>query len=229
MQPGFAQAADEHATGAPAAPAGHEAHAAVARRLREQFSPDQIALLLSSESPENQRVAILALGQCGSAQHTRSLAGLLRHPDARVVRLAEDALWSIWLRAGTDTGNAELREAVREIRAERYDPAARRLAALITREPELAEAHHQRGLVAALLDQPEDAAQAYEAALRLNPLHFSALAGLGHLATERGDVTAALRYYRQALHIHPRLEGVDEAVRLIEAALAQDPAALPPH
>ena len=58
-------------------------------------------------------------------------------------------------------------------------------------------------------------------ALRLNPYHFAAAANLGHTYVEEGDVLSALRYYRYALRIHPRLADLREAVRSIEAAQAK--------
>jgi Flp pilus assembly protein TadD len=52
--------------------------------------------------------------------------------------------------------------------------------------------------------------------LTLNPRHFGALSGLGMIFEQMGDEGRALEAYRAALAIHPRLEGVNEAVERLE-------------
>ena len=86
-------------------------------------------------------------------------------------------------------------------------------------EPDYAEAHFQRGLAFATLDRNDEAAEAFREALRLNPYHFAAAASLGHACLELGDLPAAVRYYRQALRLHPRLDDVPVALREVTAAL----------
>ncbi len=56
--------------------------------------------------------------------------------------------------------------------------------------------------------------------LTLNPRHFGALAGLGMIFEEIGEPEKALEVYEAALAIHPRMQGVLDAVKRIEAETA---------
>ena len=146
------------------------------------------------------------------------LVGLLGHDDPDVVQLAEDSLWRIWMRAGSGAANAVLAEAVDLIRRDQYRQAAQVLERLTAAEPTFAEAYNQRGIALCLLNQPAEAGRVFEEALRLNRCHFSAAVSLGHTCVERGNLRGALEHYRCALELHPRLEGIPEVVKRLEAA-----------
>lgn len=190
-----------------------------AEALRDHRNSANIVADLSSSDPETVKLAIGHLTLYGNAGHARALAVMLHHHDPFVVKLAENALWSIWMRAGSDRGNLQLRSAVEKIGRDELQPALRQLNALIAAEPGFAEAHHQRGIVCSLLDDEEQAEASLRRALDLNPLHFEARAGLGHLAAGRGDPLGTLEHYRAALKIHPTYEDIRLAVREIERAL----------
>jgi tetratricopeptide (TPR) repeat protein len=113
-----------------------------------------------------------------------------------------------------------LADAVELIRTGSIEEALRGLIRLTAREPGFAEAHFQRGLALALAGRDAEAAGCYERALQLNPYHFAAAAALGHACVEQGDLRGAMRYYRQALQIHPRLEGVPQALQDLQTLLA---------
>ncbi len=194
-------------------------YAALADTLRTQWPPQRLAGFLSSASGEAVKAAVFCLGFAGSMGDCPDLAAMLRHNDASVARLAEDSLWSIWMRAGSKTGNCRLADAIHRIKLEDYGAAEQRLRALQRSEPMFAEPHHQRGIALSMLDRVDEAAQEYRAAFDLNPYHFSAVAALGHTHAQRGNVVSALICYRQALEIHPRLDGLPETVAMIERAL----------
>lgn len=198
---------------------------AVAQRVYERWSPDQLVEFVRAPSCGTVRAAIVCLGLTGSMCHCGVLAALLHDTDAVVVQLAEDSLWNIWMRGGSEHGCNQLAGAVDRINHDDFVTAVRLLSALSAFEPTFAEAHHQRGIALFFLDRFEDSSAAYAQAVRLNENHFSAAAGLGHVCAQRGDAVGALRYYRLALGIHPRLEGIPEAVEEIETALGNRRAA----
>ncbi len=184
--------------------------------LRSHWPPDCLCELLECPCTDVARTAVVCLGLTGSMAHCGNLAALLRNGDARMAQLAEDALWTIWLHAGTDAANAELALAVDRIKDDEYAVAEYRLGLLCTREPDFAEAFHQRGLALCLIERWNEAAAAYERAFALNPWHFAASAGLGHVCVNRGDVESALWHYRRAVQIHPGLREIREAISAIE-------------
>jgi tetratricopeptide (TPR) repeat protein len=84
---------------------------------------------------------------------------------------------------------------------------------------------------------PEQAREAYQRALALDPRHYGANLNLGRLLHESGDLQAAERHYRLALTVEPDDAGAlfnlgvvlddqgrrEEALAAYEACLASDP------
>lgn len=187
--------------------------------LADRWPPSRLIELLDSTAPAVLTLAARCLGLCGGLRHCAALVGLLGHDNQAIVTAAEDALWSIWMRAGSPEANRALAAAVERVRHEDLETAADMLERLIAAEPSFAEAHHQFGLTLHSLQRIDPAEQEYREALRLNPYHFAAAAGLGHICVERGNLGGALLCYRSALQIHPRLAGIREIVPHLEAAV----------
>lgn len=186
------------------------------RLLLAQSPADVMAEVLGSPPAEVQRAAVVALGWKGVAAHSSLLRGLLQHPDTGVAELAENSLWRIWLHGGSSRGNADLARAIELIGADHCHEALAALDALITTEPDFAEAHHQRGICLFLLDRPADAAFAFRRAVELNPDHFPALVSLGHAALQQGEIRTAVHCYQRALELNPRLATVRDMVQRLE-------------
>jgi tetratricopeptide (TPR) repeat protein len=188
-------------------------------QLRREWPPALLAQMLTSDSPDVVRTAATCLGFLGSDAHSARLARLLAHQDARVADAAEHALWSVWMRSRDGRANRELQSAVSEIGRERYASAVEILQALTLMHPTFAEAFHQLGIALCFLDRLDEAEAAYRNAVRLNPWHFAAWAALGHVAVQRGDLPRALRNYRRAVSIHPRLHEIRAVLPELEAAV----------
>lgn len=192
---------------------------AAATASRSQWTCAEAAQNLASPDTDLVKLAIGHLALYGSMRNARALAVMLHHADPLVVRLAEDALWRIWMRAGTKRGNLQLSAAVEKIGHGDFGAALQQLGALLANEPAFAEAHHQRGIVLSLLERFDEAESELVHAIDLNPLHFEAIAGLGHIAASRGDAEQTLRHYHDALRIHPRYAEIRSAVSEIEGVL----------
>jgi Flp pilus assembly protein TadD len=192
---------------------------AVLARLRADWPPERLVELLLSPSATVVKAAATCLGMTGTMQHCKWLVPLLGHANEHVASAAEDALWSIWMQAGSGDANARLRLAVERLRDGDIDVALRSLEILIAAEGSFAEARHQQAVALHSLERYDEAEAAYEGTVGLNPLHFAAFAGLGHISAQRDDFHGALRYYRRALHIHPRLTEIREIVPQLEAAI----------
>ena len=193
--------------------------ATVLARLRGNWPPERLVELLASPLPAAVKTAATCLGLTGSMGHCDRLVSLLGHDDERVVAAAEDALWSIWMRAGSEDATAQLRLAIQRLQQDDAESALRVLRELTAADCSLAEAHHQRAIALHSLERYDEAEAAYQTAVALNPCHFAAVAGLGHICVQRGDYTGALRHYHCALQIHPRLAEIREIVPQLEAAI----------
>ncbi len=187
-------------------------------RLRADWPPERLVELLASPSAAVVKTAATCLGLTGAMQHCDRLVPLLGHVDERVASAAEDALWSIWMQAGSKDANAQLTVAVARLRDGESEAALRLLEALTAAQESFAEAHHQRALALHTLERHEEAEAAYQETLARNPHHFAAIAGLGHICAQRDDLDGALHYYRRALHLHPRLSEIQEIVPQLVAA-----------
>lgn len=183
------------------------------RGVRAKYTEGTLLRLLDAPDPRARRAAALALGLTATSAVVPAVAGALHDEDAQVRRLAADALWELWFRAGTDDQNARLRAAAGE-----PDPAKAKAAldALVAGAPEFAEAVNQRAIWHYRRGDYARAAADCEAALHLNPHHFGAAAGLGKCQMKLNRPRAALRAFRRALAINPDLD-LHDTVRALEA------------
>lgn len=184
----------------------------LAARLSEEWSPECLSLLLEVEDPEILDMVLTCLGLTADVDAAPSVARYLKHADPCVVAAAEDALWSIWFRAGGPMAQAALVRIVRSIRAGDADHVIAMLAELIRAHPDYAEAYHQRSQAFYLQGSYALALRDARRAARLNPLHFSALANEAHALAALGRPREALEAYRSVQRLHPSMAGVREAI-----------------
>jgi tetratricopeptide (TPR) repeat protein len=188
-------------------------------RLLENWPVRRLVEMLDSPLAEVVRVAAQCLGMVGNPTCCKPLVRALEHESEAVRRTAEDSLWNVWMRAGSDAGVARLAEGIGALREDRVQDAAALLAGLCAEEPEFAEAHHQFALALHTLDRLEEAETEYSQAVQLNPYHFAALAGLGHVAAQLGDYPAALRFYELGLAVNPDMPEIREVVPALRSAV----------
>jgi tetratricopeptide (TPR) repeat protein len=177
--------------------------------------------LLGGEDAEIGATAAHCLGLLGGADAVWPLLAALKHEDPSVVGAAEEALWYVWFSEGPAGFDGRVTRAAGLIANERYGAAISILDEVIDDWPETAEAYHQRGLARFLAGDWLGAIADCKRAVGRKPCHFGALAHMGHAHVQLGQVGEALACYRDALAIHPRLEGVEssvEALRGFEAA-----------
>jgi tetratricopeptide (TPR) repeat protein len=193
---------------------------AALRALEGDWPVSRLLLALRASGSEKDTLDVVrCLGLIGGSEAAYPLVALLGASSDAVAAAAEDALWSVWMRAGSTRAVGQLRQAARCNQDEDFDGAIRTLRLLVAAEPTFAEAHHQLGLAFHGLDALEDAEAAYREATRLNPLHFAAFAGLGHVRVARADLEGALARYRRAVHLNPRLRDIRELLPRLEAAV----------
>jgi tetratricopeptide (TPR) repeat protein len=181
-----------------------------------RYTEGTLQRLLASEDVKTRRAAALALGLLGTMDSNPAAAAALHDPDPVVQRFVADALWELWFRGGTADQNRRLREAAQE-----PDPAKAKagLDALVRQAPGFAEAYNQRAIWFFKRGEFARAADDCETALRLNPHHFGAAAGLGQCWVKLGKPRAAIRAFRTALEINPALEHLHDTIRALEQAL----------
>jgi tetratricopeptide (TPR) repeat protein len=132
-------------------------------------------------------------------------------------RPVEDAIWGAWMYHGHDEADTALARASADMAARRFDLAETRLAILLRRRPDWAEAWNKRATLCYLMERDDESVEAIHRTLELEPRHFGALCGLGEIFRSRGEMGAALLAFGLALRVHPQLEGVRETTRALRA------------
>jgi tetratricopeptide (TPR) repeat protein len=190
------------------------------KKVGEKYNEGTLLRLLKSGEVKTRRAAAFTLGLLGTMENANAaLADALHDEDNEVRRLAGDALWSLWF--GGDSPEC-CRELRRVVRLKDRQQVLSELDRLIARAPLFAEAYNQRAIVQFRLQQYEKSVADCERVLQLNPHHFGAQAGLGQCYLHLRKHKAALKAFRAALRINPRLDGVAATVRAIEKALGEE-------
>jgi tetratricopeptide (TPR) repeat protein len=189
------------------------------KQVQKHYTEGTLLRLLENGAVSCRRAASFALGLVGSPAATERLAERLHDEDEEVARLAAEALWGLWFRGDNPAHSDEL---YRLTRMRDREKSLAGLGELIVRAPRFAEVYNQRAILYFRLEQFDRSAADCEAALKLEPRHFGAQAGLGQCYLRLRKHRAALKAFRAALRINPRLEGVAETVRALESALGEE-------
>jgi tetratricopeptide (TPR) repeat protein len=184
----------------------------------EHYTEGGLQRLAQFESARTRRAAVLALGMIGSMDSNVLLAGRLQDDDAAVRRYATDAMWAVWYRAGTPVQNEKLKKLMR---ARDLKRALAGLDALIADAPDFAEAYNQRAIVFFRKGEFARSIADCEQALKRNPYHFGAQAGMAQCYVRLKKPRAALKAFQQALRLNPNLDDVAENIRTLQDVLGE--------
>ena len=125
----------------------------------------------------------------------------------------EKAVWQIWLRSGSDTVDVLMQQSIKAMNDERMDAALAILDVVTEIAPTYPEGWNKRATVLYVQQQYEASLRDIQKVLELEPRHFGALSGKGLIRRAQGKDSEALDAFRDALKIHPFLEGADKAIK----------------
>jgi len=148
-----------------------------------------------------------------------ALLAELANPGNRAWRRTERALLARWSISGSPAMDLLLERGRKAMAEGEIDAAIEHLTALTDHAPEFAEGWNARATAFYLAGQFGPSIADIARTLALNPAHFGALAGLGHIFRALEEPQRALDAYRAALAIHPNKPELREAVDRLEAAL----------
>lgn len=187
--------------------------------IRGRWDHRQIADLFDCPDCDARKVAALAYGLVGGECSLKRLAPLLKDADATTAQMAEHAMWSVWFRLGTPEANHQVCRGSQALHRGESDHAIAHFTRAIGIDPTFAEAYNQRGLAKFLQEHFDDCIVDCRQAVRLMPLHFGALAGMGHCHAHEGRLVPAFKCYEKALAINPRMDDVRQAVEELRGRL----------
>ncbi len=193
--------------------------AAFVHRVGQRYRPATLERLAAYGSRLVRRAGVLALGYLATYESNPVLGCALNDSDRGVRLLAENAIRSVWVRAGDERERREINAIIALNTAKRYAEARERAAKLIESAAWFAEAWNQRAIANYCTERYEESIQDCQQALELNPYHFGAAAGMAQCYLKLGGQSLALEAFRRALRINSNLEGVRANVVYLERLL----------
>lgn len=127
----------------------------------------------------------------------------LKKPDQTIRYQATEELWRIWFYQKGVLGLELLQRSQALLEAGEFIQAEEILTKLIADLPDFAEAWNRRAVLYYIRQQYRKAIADCQIVLRLNPVHFGALHGLGLCHAALGEYSSALLAFRRALEIQP--------------------------
>jgi tetratricopeptide (TPR) repeat protein len=189
--------------------------------LLRNYPQDTLIGLLRHEVAPTRRAAAYALGLIGDATAAPALLETLHHIDLNMRANAEQALWAIWFRSGDEHIDRALKEGVNHIEKKQYGKAVDKLTEVILSAPAFPEGYNQRAVAYYMLEEWEKSIDDCKKAVKLNPVHFGAFAGMGHCYLRLGKLNEAIDAYQKALEINPNLFAVAHTILQIQNALRE--------
>ncbi len=180
--------------------------------LTSKYPEDDLVNYLQSEDPFVGRAAATALGLIGSMEVVPALVENLKNNDLRACLNSEIALWNVWSRSGDESVDKMLKAGKRSLKNENFSEAVQHFTAVIQASPNFAEGYNQRAIAYFMLEEWEIALADCKQTIKLNPHHFGALAGMGHVYLRLGKIGEAVDAYKQALIINPNLVSIAESL-----------------
>ena len=176
------------------------------------YSESDLIAYLRSEDPLLRRAAGFALRLVGSLEVIPELIEALKNNDRGTRFNAEYALWELWSHSGDDSVDEMLANGKNLLKSEAYQQAVELFTTVIETDPGFAEGYNQRAIAYFLLEEWSKAIRDCKQTIALNPYHFGAFAGMGHVYVRLGNIEEAIEAYKQALIINPNLTSIAEAV-----------------
>lgn len=143
----------------------------------------------------------------------REALAVLREKDPVRAAQAAAELWHMWHRSGRPQVDARLRQGIEEMERQELAKADAVFTELIAAAPEFAEGWNKRATVRYLAEDYAASIADCRETLARNPNHFGALSGQGLCHLALGQYREAAALFRQALAVHPHLDGARANLR----------------
>ena len=128
-------------------------------------------------------------------------------------------IWRIWLESGRDEVDALLGEGLVAMREGRIVDAIEHFGRVVEMAPEFAEGWNKRATAHYLNGDLGESVRDIRRTLALEPRHFGAIAGMGLIFLQRGDLLGALDAFEAVLEIHPHSRGTRHRIERLRRVL----------
>jgi tetratricopeptide (TPR) repeat protein len=189
---------------------------AAAAASAQPLTREQAVRQLAQSDVEARRAAIVRLAEVGVMSDVTPLLAELRDPDEDARQKAEQAIWQIWSRSGDEEVDALYRTGVDQMESGDLQQAIATFSRVIERKPDFAEGWNKRATLYFLVGDLRRSLVDCDEVMKRNPNHFGALSGYVQIYARLEYYERALDYARRALAINPNLDGIREAIPLLE-------------
>ena len=131
-------------------------------------------------------------------------------------------IWKLWQQSGSSELDAALERAIL-IMGRAPALAMPVLDDIVARAPNWAEGWNKRATVLYLMGEYDRSLADIDRVLALEPRHFGALAGLGLIRIEKGEIREALAAFRRALAVNPFLRERFNLIPALEKQIGEKP------
>ena len=131
------------------------------------------------------------------------LLAALKNPDEDIRNQATAELWRIWFHQKGRVGMELLERCQVMLEVGNVAEAETLLTEIVRDQPDFAEAWNRRAVLYYALGQYEKSRDDCQQVLKLNPIHFGALHGLGLCNAALENYREAILAFRKALEIQP--------------------------
>ena len=182
------------------------------------------AIALLAALAVGQALAQSASEQAARAQRLDELFALLKAAkDQDEGEAIVDNIWKVWLQSGSPTLDERMQQATRLMAHGLLPLALGELDEIVASAPQWAEGWNKRATVLFLLGEHDRSLADIDRVLALEPRHFGALAGIGLIRTDKGELREALAAYRRALAVNPFLKERFGLIPQLEKELGEKP------
>jgi len=182
---------------------------------------DQALKALDHPEVATRLEAIERLGAVGRPADADRLVRRLGDADSDVRDAASEAIWQIWSRSGDAAIDKLFARGVEHMQGQRFDEALAVFNQIVARKPGFTEGWNKRATIYFLLGEDEKSLKDCDEVFKRNPNHFGALAGAGQIHLRLGHLKEALEFFERALKVNPNLDGIRQAIPIIERRLRE--------
>lgn len=127
-----------------------------------------------------------------------------------------------WHHTGDSAVDAMFNAALMAMGMRAFSTAIEMLDKVIAARPDFAEGWNKRATVYYYVNQYDRSLADIERTLVLEPRHFGALAGLGMIMQDTGNIPGAIAAFERAVAVNPTLTNLKEAIEQLKARISRD-------
>jgi len=182
----------------------------------QELTREQALAQLARPDSDAHRAAVERLATVGTMADAPALVKALRDADPAARAAAEDALWHVWSRSGSDAVDALFQTGVHQMESGDYPEAIATFTHVIEIKPDFAEGWNKRATLYFMTGELRRSLADCDEVIKRNPQHFGVLSGYAQIYAQLGYYDRALDYARRALAVNPNLTGVRDSIPLLE-------------